>query len=287
MQQPMDEQSELPFEPKPTGKTPWGPILAASLLVVATVAGGFFTLHDRMLAQTAEQANEQNAAREKLAARIDSLQDSLTTISNKPAAEPEQLNTLDARLADVTSKLDALNARLDAVEKKLDEKKADPAPMAPAPLAAANSDLAALKLAALSGKPFSFALAAFAKAHPEAQKQIAALTPVAESGIPSEAELNRQLRDVLDGLNSAPTVDSESTIGKINSHLSGLVSIRKVTENGPYAALKRDVLREDIISLTRKVEALDDQTRMPLENWLKLAVARRNALAALDAMNGI
>ena len=285
----MDDTETDDFEPaEPTHSATWLVAATCGAIVLLIVTGGVFAMRDRLLTEAREESHQQTTAREKLSTRIDTIQATLDGLSAQPKAAGDTTE-LNEKLADVTSKLDALTARMDALEKAAAEKKQAPAPIAapqPAPIAPHPSiDLATLKLAALSGKNFTPELAAWNKLHPETLETTAALSSVAESGIQSEATLNRQLREALDMAIAKTTVDDVSLAGKINTHLAGLVSIKKSGDAGPYATLRRDVLREDIPTLTHSVEALDDTARKPLAAWLQLAHARSAALAALAALD--
>ncbi len=299
------DDSETPPIAKPPSV--WGVALTTSALVLLLVAGGAFTLVDRLQVEAQTEAATQTTAREKLAAQLSSLQSSVDALGSQPKADNETLAAIDTKIADISTKLDALAIRVEELEKK-----PEPAPQAaiaaPAPVAASpatpapavaptaaaadeigTTNITTLKLAVLSGKPFAAELAAWAKKHPEAAKQTFTLASIAETGLMSESDLNRKLRAALDDVGASKKVDDTSLAGKLNTHLAGLVSIKKAGEVGVYDGLRKNVLRDDIASLTRQVEELDDAARKPLETWLSEAHTRRDALdalAKLDAGSG-
>lgn len=268
----------------------WMTAVTCSALVLLVVTGGVFALRDQMIQQSQKDMRAAAVAREKLAARIDVLQSTVDSSVSQPQADAAGLHAL-------TAKIDALNARIDALEKAAAEKAVEvpvvvAPPPAPSAVAAASAPVApatapsgdrlnALKLAALSGKPFAVELAAWVQQHPDAEKQLAGLGDVAASGIASEPELTRKLMDVLDSQTTVAVVDDTSTVGKINTHLKGLVSIKKKAAVDPYAALRNDVKREDVVTLMQKVERLNAADRAPLEEWLKLAKQREAARETL------
>lgn len=303
------EEIEPTLPTKPTSR--WVVAATCTALLVLLMAGGGFALHDRLQASLRAEIANQTTAREKLTARLDNVQNSLDALASQPKADS---STVDAKLTELTSTLGALTTRLEALEKKAAEAPAPiaatsnaaapspvvatvaptpslvaatppPAAIAPADEPATTNELSTLKLAVLSGKPFAGELAAWAKHHPDSAKQTFALAAIAESGLASESDLNRKLRAALDDATASKKIDDVSLAGKINTHLAGLVSIKKTGQMGVYDALRRDVLREDIATLTRNVEALDESARKPLEPWLIEARTRRDAIAALATLD--
>lgn len=256
----------------------WMPAILSSVIVGLAVAGGICALGDKTIADVKSAITKEADERSKLAARVDALQSGIETISGQPKADADAINN---QLNDANSKLAALNDRLTTLEKK-----PEPAPVIiPAPAAVHVDDSAALKLAATSGKPFASELAAWQKLHPKTDPQrIAPLTATAQSGIPSEAEMNSRLREALDDAEHSKKIDDVGIVGKINTHLSGLVSIKKSADAGPYAKLHTDVMRDDTDTLTGEVEKLSDEDRKPFIDWLAIAHARHDALAALATL---
>lgn len=279
----------------------WGVAITCSLLVLVLVGGGVFAMRDRLLADIGDALATQTSEREKLSSRLSDVQRALDTITSQPKADGESLAALDSKITELSSKLDGLSARVEELAKTpapvaqaaMPAPPPPPAPAVAAPEApaptTANSATApnatTLKLAILSGKPFASELATWAKQHPEASKQTFALASVAETGLLSESDLNRKLRAALDDITSSKKIDDTSLAGKLNTHLAGLVSIKKVGQIDTYDALRKAALRDDMTTLLREVEALDDAARKPLEPWLAEAHARRDALEALAKLD--
>ena len=263
----------------PPSGSRWLPAIVCSVVVCAIAAGGSYMLRTELLTAITSDSARQENERNKLATRIDALQSSVETISGEPKTDTDAISS---QFADMNTKLSALSDRVTVIEKKT-----EPAPApAPVPAAAPVADSTALKLAVTSGKPFATELATWQKLHPNADAQITVpLAATAQSGIPSDAELNTRLRDALDDAVHSTKVDDVSFIGKMNTHLAGLVSIKKSADAGPYAKLRVNVMREDSNTLIPEVEKLSDQDRKPLENWLTVARARRDALIALSKLD--
>lgn len=267
---------------------------AAGLMLLLLV-GAAFALGDQLMATTRAEALTQTKEREKLARRIEEMQSTVAELKAQTPPDAAAMDSLRLALSQTQESIAALGERIVVIEKKIDEKKLDPsfAPLnfappgvapTPAPNAAAQALTAFtdLKLAAISGKPFARELAAWVKLHPTPDDNLRVLSDVATHGIISEAELSRQLLALLDAIvPQVPVAEDTSTLGKINSHLKGLVHIKK-TVSDPYATLRKAALHEDVEIMTRDAEALSDNERAPLEPWLKLAHAH---IAALDALS--
>ena len=276
----MDE-IETTSSSKPTSA--WIPALLCSVVAGFAVAAYTYTMGDHLTATVKADAVTETTERNKLSARMDAAQSNLETISSQPKADTDAIST---QFTEVNSKLSALADRVSALEKKPEPAPVAAAPVVPAAAPASTADSAALKLAALSGKSFSSELNTWQKRHPNTDPQLLApLIAESQSGIPSEADMNSRLREALDDAVHMKKTDDASLIGKINTHLAGLVSIRKAADSGPYAKLRADVMRDDIATLTASVEKLSDEDRKPLEAWLTAAHARRDALAALTKLD--
>lgn len=285
----MDENSTL--ETKRSSS--WMVAATCSVLVLLVTAGGVFALHDQLQVKAQADAKIQKAERDKLSDRINALQSSLETLGSQPTADNNLLTGITTQLTEANAKLDAFSSRLEAVEKKMEEAPAPVAVVAPAaPVAAAPAPaspetqgaFATLKLAVMSGKPFATELAEWLKRYPTAEKDTVALSALAETGMMTEGALTRELLSTLEGTNKSTTIEDTSTVGKINTHLKGLVSIKK-NNTDPYANLRKDVMRADSITLAREIERLSETDRAPLNSWLQQAKAREAAINALAKLS--
>ncbi len=266
----------------------WIVAATCSVLVILVTIGSVFAMRDRLLAQAREDARAQITEREKLAARVDRLQSEVEAASTQAKPDVAMLESIQTTLTETNSKLAVLTARIDALEKKSLEKPPEPPPAA-TPVAKVekplpNSQISILKLAVLSGEPFTQELRDWLKLHPQTQKQLAPLMDVATTGMVSEATLSRKLLTILNEKPTPVLVDDMSITGKINTHLKGLVSIKKTTAPDAYETLRPLAQREDLSALERTIEQLSDAERTPFEAWLALAQQRR---AAIDALSGL
>ena len=270
--------------------------IACALAVLLVMLVALFMLRDRLRAEMHETTRAQSSAQEKLSAQLDTLKASVDAlaVSTPPAGESQ--TALEAKLVAMEVTMDALAARLEAMEKKPLEVKPESLPVvitpAPAQQAATVSQgtptnlFTRLALVALSGKPYAAELDAWEKTAALDAKTLATLRAFAQSGIPSDAEIIRQLRTMLDTpTREASGVDDVSMVGKINTHLAGLVSIKKsgTDKNDAYMAVRAALEQADIARLIASVEQLDEPARAPLNAWLSTAKTRADALSIVTS----
>lgn len=274
--------------------------LCLALIALVTACLLPFLMRDRLRAEIRETARTITSEQEKLATKIDELKASLDSLSNKAAPDTESIAELKRVVTETSTMIEVLGARIDEAEKKASEKKPEPlgvTPAVPAPSALIEASPTpstavrdALKLAALRGDAYATELAVWEKAHPASAASLDALRVFAASGIPTEAALIRDLRAALPASQAPAAAEDVSLVGKINTHMAGLVSIKKKTaQNDAYAALRRELERADLPTLMHSVEQLDGTARAPLAAWLNSATARTEALrvlATLDAKGG-
>ena len=272
--------------------------IAGTLAVLLIVLVALFILRDRMRAEIRESTREQTIAQEKLSTQLDTLKRSVDDLARAEKPSDESLASMDTKMADVNNTVAALSRRLEAMEIKTSEGKSEPLPVATPPAAALpiapnvvtapTSTFTTLALVALSGKPYAAQLDAWEKAAAPDAKKSAILRAFAQSGIPSESEILRQCRNALDNRATEPaTVDDVSMVGKINTHLAGLVSIKKSDPltNDAYGTVRTALERADIARVIEAIERLDEPSRVPLDAWLKTAKARAEVLGVLSTAN--
>lgn len=258
----------------------WIGAAACSALVLLVSIGSLFAMRDQLVEQSRADARAQDQARVKIITRMDAMQSVVEALA---AQQQPDITALDS----LRNALDALTMRVEVLEKTAAEKKPEPSPQSsssPPPYTAPQSDIDALRLAALSGQPFTEELAAWEKNNPDMVKNVTALRDVAATGITSEAELSRRLLDTLEKKPQAAPVDDSNMIGKINTHLKGLVSIKK-TAADHYAELRIEAQRGNTASLMQRIEQLRESERAPLADWLERAKARRTALDTLTQLS--
>lgn len=273
-------------------------VLTLSLALIALAAACLlpFLMRDRLRAEIRETARAITSEQEKLATKIDELKASLDSLSNKATPDTESIAELKRTVAETSTMIEVLGARLDEAEKKASEKKPEslgvtPAVPAPSALIEASPTSSsavrdALKLAVLRGDAYATELAVWENANPSRTASLDALRVFAASGIPTEAALIRDLRAALPASQAPAAAEDVSLVGKINTHMAGLVSIKKkAADNDAYAALRRELERADLETLIRTVEQLDSTSRAPLTAWLKTATARAESLTTLNALD--
>lgn len=265
----------------------WLTALICSGLVLVVCLGGVFALRGQLMGSTTTALKQEQTAREKLASDVTALRTLVDTLhASGTDTNPDiatKLTTLDEQISKLTSRVDALekSSKPENTGAPIAAPAVAPVPATPA-LATAGDSAIRLKLAALSGKTYASELAEWTKANSDAKMEAEALGVFATGGIPNEAELIRGLAQAISARPEVKPAEDESTVGKINLHLRGLVSIKKSATADAYVALRDETLREDLTTLQRHVERLSDADRAPLEDWLKQVKDRSAALSALD-----
>src|SRR5262245_4912484 len=196
------------------------------------------------------------------------------------------------------SELEALANRVAAVERN---EKVVATELAKRPVDAGDRSLrlvvaaSALKAAVERGDPFAAELAAVkAVADPKLSdpKAVAALEPLAASGVPTAAALARELSGLTPSLlqaTGAPPRDG-GFLEKLQAGAENLVRIRPINEaagNDPAAIVARIETRAsqaDIAGALAELAKLPPPVRVPAEAWSRKAEMR---MAALDASRRI
>ncbi|OWV90068.1 hypothetical protein ATY75_15820 [Rhizobium sp. N122] len=204
---------------------------------IADLSGEIDGLKQTVANLAANPASADDSALEKRIAALE------TTAKAPAAAEPADsanVEALNQKIAELTGQVDQLRAtlaqsseqqttsgadiakRLDEAEKKLNEPREDVA-------VARAIAAAALKAAIDRGGPFLAELDTFAGVAPD-DPAVADLRSFAETGIPSRAELMRQVPDVATAIVEAVNQPdpSESWSDRLMSSAKSLVSVRPV-----------------------------------------------------------
>jgi hypothetical protein len=307
-----DDSIETNPTPAKAASAGWAPALLISALVLLASAVVTFAMRSQLVAQLDQQAKEQSVERERLAGKISELQASFDALTAK-TPDAQGLAALDATLKETTSRLDALAARTEALESKSAATPlanpvsvapitsapmvaTPPAPETPAPQTEAPAtpasqavapapDIATLRTTVESGKPYAEMLDSYLAQHKEAQTNAEPLRALASTGLGSDAEMLAQLRTILDQ-NAPDTRVADGTVaGQINAHMKGLIHIKKSVPQDVLAPLRSAAMKEDLATLTRMVEQLNETDRAPLASWLKQAQSRRAARDALSKLS--
>jgi hypothetical protein len=188
--------------------------------------------------------------------------------------------------------LDALSKRVAALEQSVKDTRDQIAKTAATSAATDKAARLALSAAALrnaveSGAPYANELAQ-AKAFGADAAKLAALTPFAQSGVPSAAALSRELEDLLPVLRKASGAHDATGgfLERLQANASRLVRIRPV--NAPSGDAPSDVLarieaeaaKADIDGALADLAKLPEAMRKPAEAWIAKARQRQGALAA-------
>jgi hypothetical protein len=188
------------------------------------------------------------------------------------------------------SDLDALSARIAALENSIKTLSATTARQtASADDRAARAAVAAEALRAVveRGAPYQAELAA-AKSFAPDQNDIAALAPFAATGVPTTAELARELSQLTPSLSNAlgPAKSSGSFLGRLEDNARGLVRITPVDAPAgdmPAAVIARlnaDAAHNDIAAALTDIALLPASLKPLAASWVQKANARDAAVAA-------
>jgi hypothetical protein len=237
-------------------------------------------------------------------AQTKTLGDSLAAINRRldeiAVAAQSALERADAASASVKSTaqnavarsdLDALSGRIAALERSIAsvaEKAARPAGSADDRAARAAVAAEALRAAVERGVPYQAELAR-AKSLGADQNAVAALAPLAAAGVPTAAELARQLSQLLASLQQAsgpPSPSSGTFLGRLEDHAKNLVRITPV--NAPagedssslMARLDADAAHADIAAALADIARLPPSAKTLAQGWVQKANARAAAIAA-------
>jgi hypothetical protein len=190
------------------------------------------------------------------------------------------------------SDLDALANRIAALESTIKTLSVTAAHGAPS-----NSDHAARAAVAAEalrgvvdrGAPFTAELAAV-KVLGADQNSVAALTPFAAAGVPTDAALAHELAQLMPKLEPPPPVAAPSSgggfLGSLESHAKGLVRITPVGSpvagdpSSALAHLSADAARADIAAALKDITNLPPSAKAAAEPFVQQVTARNAALAA-------
>lgn len=188
------------------------------------------------------------------------------------------------------SDLDALAARITALENSIKILSATTASQtASAQDRAARAAVAAEALRAVveRGAPYQAELAAM-KSLGADHNALAALEPLAASGVPTEAQLAQQLLQITPSLRQAsgPPASRGSFLGRLEDNAKNLVRITPANvppgddPSSVIARLDADAARADIKAALADIARLPQSAKSRLEPWVQKANARNAAIAA-------
>lgn len=226
----------------------------------------------------AQRGQETQAAAEAALQRLDRR---VGTLEQRPAVSADDIAGLGKQLSNLVSAQSALGSRLDAVEKTLRGAAAQNTTEAALPLA-----LLQIREAVAAGRPFAAEFETLEKlAHdrPDVAQAAAPLADPAKSGVATDAVLAEGLR----GLNTAvasstPAAKPKNWRQQMLGELAGLVTIRRVGENGapaggPQAAVhaaEASLAAGSLADAVAAIEKLDGPAAETAAPWLQMAKRR-------------
>lgn len=278
--------------------------LSGQLAEVQAKAAGLDTL-SADLASLTDRVGQLEAAPTPEApdlSRLDSFDQRLAAIEAIPSDGAASTVAVTAKFADLERRLASLpqgaspelQQQLDAALARLDEAEASAtARAAEAEAAAAAAEhgqvLDDLSAKLLAGEPFAFELQAL-----DDPALTQALSPLAESGVPTVAQLQAAFPDpAREALRLARESSAEDGWGaRIGDFLASQTGARPLTPlegDTPDAILSRAdfALSEGrVADAQAELQSLDPAVRAALDTWLALAQAHLAATAALSAARG-
>ena len=246
---------------------------------------------------------EQAAAKPAAASTDPALVERLAAVENAMKALGVTLTALNRRAedsaaatsaardrADAAAKAtEALQAKLDAIEQSAKTTQAKVAQNSGADAVARRAlAAAALREAAARGAPYAAELATVKQLGADTES-VAALEPFAASGVPTEAKLSQELRELLPRMVKASGADASKAGGffeRLQANAGKLVRIHPVGEpagDDPSAVLARIEVKaahNDLAGAAAELDKLPPQTRSLADGWRKKLAARNAALAA-------
>jgi hypothetical protein len=147
----------------------------------------------------------------------------------------------------------------------------------------------ALRAAVERGAPYQAELGAVTALGAE-QSAVAALEPFAAQGVPTAAQLSRELAALAPALYRANDPEpSNSFLARLESHAERLVRITPAGTSAPpagddassvIARINAAAARGDVAAALAEIAKLPDAPRAPVDAWVKKAQAREAAIAA-------
>jgi len=267
------------FAKLPAGEANVGERLVAADNAMKTLGVALAALNKRSddIAATAAQARARAEAMEKA---VMDLRASLQEI-NKDAAKSAVPGMSPVEL-------EALQKRMAALEQSAKSVRDDIAKTTATDTAVRLAlSAAALRTAAVSGAPFAAELAQV-QALGGDDKALAPLTPFAASGVPTRAALAEALRALVPAMlkASGEQAPAGGFLERLQANAGKLVRVRPVDApagddaSALLARIEIAAAKADIAGALADLGKLNDATRAPAQDWIKLARASEAALAA-------
>jgi hypothetical protein len=269
--------------------TPRSHTLGAIAVTTVIIVGGLVAMRQELLTAIAQNAAQEQEASKKLAEKMALLDSRLTAVEAAPKPDGTVNEAIKTDLSMAQEAISQLQTKLAAVE----EKQASPVVVAPvsptakpvdAAPATTTNETTALATAVMSGSSYQAALDIWEKAHPKTGGKLTALRQNGLAGVATESMLREQFRDILGKLSNTTAEEPES-LQRVNTRLSGLISIKKATEKPKeYDILGNVDSSTTLDALTAKVDALPEDARAPFAAWRETVRTRADVLAELATL---
>jgi hypothetical protein len=192
--------------------------------------------------------------------------------------------------ADAAAKAtEALEAKLDGIEQSAKATQDKVAQNTGSDMAARRAVAAGLLLDTLArGTPYATELALAKQLGADAQT-VAALEPLAASGVPTDAALTRDLNALLPSMVAAAGADASKADGffeRLQANASKLVRVRPVDApkgddvSAVLARIEVKAAHNDLVGIDSELDKLPPKIRALADGWRKTLAARTAAIAA-------
>jgi len=218
-----------------------------------------------------------NKRSEEMSAQVGALRDRIDTDAKAATRNNEQETALKERIAALESAAKA--AQQEAARNAGSD-------------SAARIALAAIGLrdAALRGEPYAMRLAAL-KAAGVGTSQLAPLEPFANTGIPTEAKLAKDLTALVPRMAEAAGAKADSGFfERLQANAGKLVRVRPVNapagddEGAVLARIEIEAARNNANGAQAEIARLPEAARAIAEPWSRVVAARRAAIAAAQKL---
>lgn len=273
------------------------------------VASGLNDLSDRIGKVETRLSSTSAAPDSTLRSRVDALETAANTLRDQSAALRKQVDAASVALNELKSAprdggappdLAALTERLARLEQAVRA-----LPDKPQGAAVVSDDIRPRRLVIATvletkvrrGEPYAAALAA-AKAVAEDKAMLAPLDAAAETGVPTDAVLAKDLLAMLPQLAPPPATESRAApankaSGLLGQLASNLVSIERVDapnsvppdSNTQLQAIALLARQNDVIHARAEIEKLPSDLKSRLQPWLDRVNARDAALKSVTAFS--
>jgi hypothetical protein len=279
--------------------------------VPPAVASGLNDLSDRIGKVESRLSSNPATPDSSLRARVDSLETAANSLRDQSAALRKQVDLASATLNELKSAprdggaspdLPALTERLARLEQAVHS-----LPDKPQAPATASDDVRPRRLVIATvletkvrrGEPYAAALAA-AKAVAEDKAMLSPLDAAAETGVPTDAVLAKDLLALLPQLAPSPASESQAApankgglLGQLASNASKLVRVERADapnsappdSNVQLQAIAAAARQNDVKRARAEIEKLPPEFKARLQPWLAHVDARDTALKTVTAFS--